>query len=138
DERNVSVFFRELPRDRAIPEEPAPDPDELVEVPVGQVRDREKAWVFDYVDGRWIPTRARPPRPGEVVLLAADDGGYDERDGWDPKLTAPVPVIAPDAPTEPEATESDPWSFTRGWRTLSEHLSDAQRVARELADAVGL
>lgn len=137
DERNASVFFRELPAEGPSPDEPAPDPDELVEVPVDQVRERN-AWVFDHVDARWVPTRARPPRPGEVVLLAAADGGYDERDGWDPKLEEPVPVIVPAAPAEPEATESDPWSFTRDWRTLGEHLRDARREAHALAEAVGL
>ena len=54
-------------------------------------------WRFDRRAGGWTRVTAQPqswPRPGEVLLVNAADGGYDAETGFD--LAAPGPV--PDAP----------------------------------------
>lgn len=134
DERSVSVFFRDEPT----PEEARHDRDELVDVPVGQVRDRN-AWLFDHVEGRWVSTRGRSIRPGEILLLDAADGGYDEVDGWHPASKAVVVPLGPTSTDAPESIEDDSLSVERReWQTLTQHLEEARRHALELGESLGL
>ena len=66
-------------------------------VPVGEVvafaRDRA-VWRFDRSADGWTRVTEQPrsgPRPGEVLLVSADDGGYDVETGFDPSAPGPVP-----------------------------------------------
>jgi CRISPR-associated endonuclease/helicase Cas3 len=137
DERSVSVFFRDLPVERPADDEPGPDRDELVDVPVHQLQKNRDAWFFDYVEGVWVRGRL-PIRPGELVLLDAAAGGYDELDGWDPASHAPVRATTP-ANAEPQESIGDDWgSVAREWQTLTDHLSEARRFAEELGRLLGL
>lgn len=136
EERTILVFFRDLPTGRPADDEPAPDRDELVAVPAHQVRDRS-AWVFDHVEGVWV--RGRPPiRAGELVLLDAAAGGYDELDGWDPASKAPVRATLPAHAPQPESIGDDRESEAREWQTLTRHLGEARRFAEELGGLLGL
>jgi CRISPR-associated endonuclease/helicase Cas3 len=59
--------------------------------------------VCDQVDGRWRPAAAEDARPGAVLLLRAEDGGYLADEGWSPKDNAvvdPVTVVVDLAPLE--------------------------------------
>lgn len=66
---------------------PPPSPDEAIEVPLGELRrwlelrDAEELARLgpDQVTVEWIPGGA--VRPGDVAVLAADAGGYDDH-GW--------------------------------------------------------
>ena len=81
----------------------APDPD--IKAPASEYRCRvslsdtlklakDKAvWRFDQVSGNWIKVTQQPqarPRPGEVFLVNATDGGYDPETGFDPSARGPV------------------------------------------------
>ena len=79
-------------------------------VPVGEVvafaRDRA-VWRFDRSAGGWTRVAQQPrarPRPGEVLLVSAADGGYDPETGFDPAAPGPVPdspgLLTPDELTE--------------------------------------
>jgi CRISPR-associated endonuclease/helicase Cas3 len=52
DERTVTVFFRPLGGGAPAHDAPRPGRDELVDVPVGEVRGR-RAFVHDHVEGEW-------------------------------------------------------------------------------------
>jgi CRISPR-associated endonuclease/helicase Cas3 len=82
----------------------APGPD--VRTPAGEYRCRvsltdavrlakdKKVWRFDQAADRWTRVTQQPqsrPRPGEVLLVSADDGGYDADTGFDPAARGPVP-----------------------------------------------
>jgi CRISPR-associated endonuclease/helicase Cas3 len=82
----------------------APDPE--VRAPAGEYRCRvslsdaaklakdKKVWRFDQVASRWTQVTQQPqsrPRPGEVLLVSAADGGYDTETGFDPSARALVP-----------------------------------------------
>ena len=88
-------------------EDGAPDPEIRVPpveyrcpVPVGDVAALARGravWRFDRQADGWTRVTPQPPswpRPGEVLLVNAADGGYDAETGFD--LAAPGPV--PDAP----------------------------------------
>ena len=82
----------------------APDPEIRVpaveyrcRVPIGDVvalsRDRA-VWRFDRSADGWTRVTQQAhsrPRPGEVLLVSATDGGYDVETGFDPSALGPVP-----------------------------------------------
>ncbi len=82
----------------------APDPEIRVpaveyrcRVPIGEVvalaRDRA-VWRFDRSADGWTRVTQQPdsrPRPGDVLLVSAADGGYDIETGFDPSAPGPVP-----------------------------------------------
>jgi CRISPR-associated endonuclease/helicase Cas3 len=95
----------------------APDPEIRVpaveyrcRVPVGEIvalsRDRA-VWRFDRSADGWTRVTQQPqsrPRPGEVLLVSAADGGYDVETGFDPSALGPVPdnpeLLTPEEWTE--------------------------------------
>lgn len=51
------------------------------------------AWRFDQVAGKWTRVTAQlqsRPRPGEMLLVSANDGGYDPETGFDLTVRGPV------------------------------------------------
>jgi CRISPR-associated endonuclease/helicase Cas3 len=89
------------------PEVRGPAPEYRCRVPIDSVvrlgRDRG-VWRFDHAAGRWTPlTRESPrPRPGELLLVNAADGGYDADRGFDPGARPPV-AGSPELLTQQEA-----------------------------------
>jgi CRISPR-associated endonuclease/helicase Cas3 len=82
----------------------APDPE--IRAPGGEYRCRvsigdavrlakdRKLWRFDQIADRWVQVTQQPqarPRPGEVLLISAAEGGYDPETGFDPAARGPVP-----------------------------------------------
>jgi CRISPR-associated endonuclease/helicase Cas3 len=141
DDRNVSVFFRELPdkQPAALPgeDQPAPTRDELVSVPLSQIAQRD-AWLFDPVAEAWIRRRGREVPPGGTVLLASAGGAYDPSWGWDPGIEQPVPPATPSLRVLPEGIGDDPESFDTQPQELAEHLRRAAEAASTLAAALAL
>ncbi len=79
------------------PEAKAPSAEYRCRVPIRELnafmkRDGVTVWRLDQVLGHWtrVTSQARA-RPGEVLLVNADDGGYDPETGFDPAATGPVP-----------------------------------------------
>jgi CRISPR-associated endonuclease/helicase Cas3 len=132
-------------------------------VPIGDVvalsRDRA-VWRFDRAAGGWARVTQQPasrPRPGEVLLISAADGGYDPETGFDPAAPGPVPGVpelltpeewaeraalaaaetamaadvaadAEDDPDEPDLDESEP----RRWQSLDAHSAQVRDQAAAL------
>lgn len=125
-------------------------PDELCRVSIGRARAWLKgvtrAWTPDHLaDGGWRRVDANDLRPGVIVVVDAEAGGYDPVTGWDGTTKRPVPVVANVdntadselAPTD-ESTDDDPATFSGAWVTLGDHLTDAEREASALLDEVRL
>jgi CRISPR-associated endonuclease/helicase Cas3 len=92
------------------PEVRFPPPGHRCRVPFGAAASlaaRSPAWRFDRAAGQWRRVTAESPlRPYDLLLVAADGGGYDPAVGFD--AAAPGPV--PDCPvllTPAEAAASD-------------------------------
>ncbi len=153
---DVHAFWRRWEggeRGEPPPARATPSPEELCPVPVWEVRrflepvrGRRRpraAFVWDHLAGKWRSIVPQEVRPGLVLLLAADAGGYHRTLGWDPKVTDPVEAI--DEPTttgaegmeEEEGLEGDPREETSGaWVSLPDHLGHVQVRLRGLLDAV--
>ena len=137
------------PPDRAKP----PEARYRCRVPVGEVRTlaRTKAiWRFEQGEGVWSRvSEATPPRPGEVLVIADTDGGYDREIGFDPSSKATVPD-APELPLRPDRTiGADPTTGTedaytqdetsvaqRKWISLQQHSDDTRVEAAALLAAL--
>ena len=116
-------------------------------VPLGgiaQLMKRDDAvWRLDQSLGRW--TRVTPAdraRPGEVLLVAARDGGYDPVSGFDPAVRGPVPD-SPRLQTKAdlmagleEAFRDDSTSMELQWLKLDQHSADVRGQSAELLAAL--
>lgn len=148
DERDCQVFWRDF--DRSTPPGPECQPrrDELCSVPIGDfmkwLKDAPKDqgplfWQWDYLDGAWLRATARDIRPGAVVLVRADAGGYSPVRGFDPRSDAvePVPAAPLASPLQNAEAAQDDESLAcaETWQTIAEH---GLAVARQVAGFGGL
>jgi CRISPR-associated endonuclease/helicase Cas3 len=117
----------------------APDPE--VKSPAAEYRCRvslsdavklakdRAVWRFDQVAGKWAKVTGQlhsRPRPGEILLVNAADGGYDPETGFDPSARGPV-ADSPELLTPEESAQ----------RAVAEAAELAAQVVQdELADVV--
>jgi len=144
-------------------EDGAPDPgirfpaaEYRCRVPIGDVaalaRERD-VWRFDRSAGGWTRVTQQPPsrpRPGELLLVSASDGGYDPETGFDPAAPGPVPHCpalltpeewtrcaadeAPAADALPDDEDDPEEAEPRRWQSLDEHSEQVRdQVAALLA-----
>lgn len=124
-----------------------PEPRWRCRVPVSSVPallKRGGVWRFDQAAGRWgRVSQAQPARPGEVLLMAAADGGYDPDLGLDPSAKGPVagsPPLAgrpaPAAGTEDAFPQDDSSVDQRRWLPLQQHSEEVRDHAAALVAAV--
>ncbi|MFE9427539.1 CRISPR-associated endonuclease Cas3'' [Kitasatospora sp. NPDC006697] len=119
--------------DTAGPAEDEPDPGrgELCPVPLAELEPllADRGWLRDRMDGRWRRAAAGELRPGSVVLLDAEGGGYRPAEGWWPEDRTPVAVAGgPPAPS---------WTFAcAAWVSLDQHLQETEEEAAVLLAAL--
>lgn len=121
----------------------APGPEWRCRVPLGALPAllrRGDVWRFDQALGRWAKLGgSRPARPGEVLVMAARDGGYDQVTGLAPTSRTPVPdcptlADAPDpvAGAEDAYQQDDASVDQPGWLSLGQHSEDTRQQAEAL------
>jgi CRISPR-associated endonuclease/helicase Cas3 len=118
-------------------------------VPLRNLSDFQKRegiviWRLDQVLGRWtrVDSRARA-RPGEVLLVSADSGGYDPELGFDPVAAGPVPR-SPELGTaaDPATGAEDPYRADSAsveqpdWVSLEQHSQETRDEAEALVAAL--
>jgi CRISPR-associated endonuclease/helicase Cas3 len=95
-----------------------------------------RAWIWNEDRDCWEPKAADDLRPGMVVMLKRDAGGYDVCEGWTGR---PEHVLVAVPPAGRGRTLGDDERTESGyWTTLDTHLADARREAELLCDGVGL
>lgn len=115
--------------------------------PLGEVAalaKRAPVWRMDQVRGRW--TRITPQeraRPGEVLLVAAGDGGYDAVTGLDSAVRRPVAEFAVlDPVAELAAAVEDTFSADSAsvaqpkWVPLRQHSEETRDHASALLEVI--
>lgn len=95
-----------------------------------------RAWLWDDEAERWERVNHRDIRPGMLVMLKRDVGGYDETEGWTGDKSN---VLAEVQRAGRGATlRDDAWTEVGYWSKLEDHLGDARREAEELCSALTL
>ncbi len=138
---DVQVAWRVFPSRGPAADEPSPTRRELCPVPISELREelkqRRSVWRFDHLAEAWVPCTARELQPGAVLLLAADEGGYEPTIGWNPASRTAVAPVSSEAPSlvtaTEEATGGDLATYGPGrWVTLRDHLKDVEAAVRDL------
>jgi CRISPR-associated endonuclease/helicase Cas3 len=97
---------------------------------------KSKAWQWDDEAGRWERLNHWDIRPGMLVMLKRDAGGYDAAEGWTgdrSNALAEVPRAGRGVSLRDDArTEVGYWS------KLEDHLEDAKDEAEKLCSALSL
>lgn len=107
-------------------------------------------WRLDRVAGQWRRAGDDPqwrPRPVELLLIDAADGGYDPETGFDPSSRAPVPgspeLLTPDEIAERAAADAAGLAAVTGdaaprsWQSLDEHSERVRDQAAALLAVLG-
>ena len=143
---DVTVFWRDWPGDKPPSGDDLDGP--LLEpakegCPVSFVRvqkmlesSKAKAWLWDDEADRWLCVKHGDIRPGMLVMLKRDVGGYDETQGWTGDKSnglAEVPRAGRGA-----TLRDDAWTEVGYWSKLEDHLKDARREAEKLCAALSL
>lgn len=163
DERDLSVFWVDVPAVKK--GAPAPRPakerrasrEELCNVPFLAVRDwlcgkatkeraqprlsaSRRAWVWDWIEGEWRVADRAALRPGAVVCVAADTGGYHEERGFAPESKAAVRTLAAASrvaqDTADELDDTEALSAAAAYKTIATHGAEVAEEAARLARAV--
>jgi CRISPR-associated endonuclease/helicase Cas3 len=146
DDLDVSVAWWDIPDSGIDAKQPLPGRDERCPVPLRDLRDHVKKrelrpWMFDPLDSTWRRCRAQDLRPGVVIVLPVDAGGYDPLVGWAEDAPGPVPPVQEPEPElmDDRAMDDDPASFRAGhWVPLVTHLADVERELRALIDQLAV
>lgn len=111
----------------------APDATTRCRAPLAEVRAlaaRVPVWRFDPTAEGWAVIDTA--RPGDLLLVAAHDGGYDPGTGIDAARTDPVP----DCPTLAAEPSRTGLATGTGWLSLDRHSTDVREQARALLAAI--
>ena len=151
DERNVSVFWRDIPEEG--PDQAAPKPlhSEVVSVPLGKgvksidayfkdekrkKDEKPKAWAWDFLDNQWRPVQSEDIHPVMTLMLDAAQGGYSPDTGWNPSDSTPVvpvPIADADRQEREDGQGSDPWSTSRSKPViLSDHCRHVEEAVKTI------
>lgn len=97
---------------------------------------RSAGWLWNDEAERWERVAPDELRPGMVVMLRRDVGGYDTNEGW----TGEKQSVISDVPRagRGHALRDDSRTECGYWSRLDVHLSDAKREAEQLCDGLGL
>jgi CRISPR-associated endonuclease/helicase Cas3 len=134
----LQVFWRQFESSEDAAGQAQPDRTELCPVSIGQARALEKLepWIWDGMAGRWNRLR-RSPRPGMVLMLNVNSGGYDSELGFDSTSKTAVKPIHIEHEEPPQGIGTDHLSFGRKPVFLPDHLAHVASHARTLCDALG-
>jgi CRISPR-associated endonuclease/helicase Cas3 len=153
DERDVQVFWQDLPDDASPPAGLQPAREALCSVPFLAARDwlcavkserlapNKRAWVWDFIDGNWLPARRSQLIPGRVVLVSSESGGYTPLTGFAPESRArvtPVPVPSVPADELADASQDGEDLSAAAWKTIGTHGGEVAQTALLIAEATGL
>ncbi len=97
---------------------------------------KTKAWQWDDEADRWERVNHWDIRPGMLVMLKRDVGGYDAVEGW----TGDRSNVLADAPRAGRGAtlRDDTWTEAGYWSKLEDHLKDARGEAEKLCAALSL
>ncbi len=130
-EKDVQVFWRDFDDKGPSDDEPGPCREELCSVPIADIKKFNKDCLrWDYLDKRWI--KSANIYPGLILMLRADNGGYEPDMGWTGKKGRTEPVTISQGNME-DSNDSDALVFSNQWQTIAQHT---EKVVAETADLI--
>ena len=160
DERDVSLFWRDIEFDKRkkynptpLKKTPKPLREELCSAPLGKEltdflkKKKESAWTWDALGGEWQKVDADRLRPGMMIMLASEAGGYDEKFGWNPAASEKVRTAKETSEKlaaeirkngAEEANDDEPLSVVNYKQTLSAHSLEVRDKAVEILNDLNL
>jgi len=160
DERDLQVFWRSIPKNASPNDDLQPHRQELCSVPFLKARDwlcgsetstnrkpklraGVRAWIWDWIDGKWREPKRENLLPGRIVLVEASTGGYDPATGFDPESKKVVlPVTANRSLVVEQSTNADLQDggedlSHNNWKTIAFHsqevVVEVSKIASEIA-----
>lgn len=97
---------------------------------------KARAWVWNEDSGRWERVPRNGLRPGMVVMLHRETGGYDVALGWTGDTGDKLDSVDPPGPGR--LLRDDTRTETDYWQPLDSHLDNARAEAARLSDALNL
>ncbi len=106
-----------------------------------RLKPEKRAWIWDYLDGKWRIAERKDLYPGQTVLVAAQCGGYQPAFGWAPDSRTPVEPVGPQQ-VDPEdladASEDDESLSAAGrWQTIAVHGAQVGQETSLMASRLG-
>lgn len=161
DERDLQVFWQDVAPDSLPSSDSQPERRELCSVPFLMARDwlcgtetktkrspklkpKMRAWVWDWIDGKWVVPRRENLLPGRVICVDSKCGGYDLRTGFSPESKTNVTSVAPLVPLNSAEMEADAQqssealSVTDHWKTIACHSREVAETITEIAKVLQL
>lgn len=163
EERDLHVFWAEVPEKTDPPHDLRPSREALCAVPFLKARDwlcgkesgnkkaprlksEMRAWVWDWLDGIWRRAERRDLYPGQTVLVASECGGYDYNDetktgtGWCPdsgEFVKPVPLTSiPADELADSAQDDESLSELSCWKSIATHGRETGALARRIVEGL--
>ncbi len=150
DERDLQIFWLKIDKDGSPDPNRQPHRHELCPVKVADAiswlfgeeskssrmpnllpRMKKRAWIWDWIDGRWITPKRSDLLPGKIVCVASNRGGYSSHLGFEPDSMTDVTELSIDnnqnavlqANWADQQLSNDSLSFN-GRKTLARHSQE--------------
>jgi CRISPR-associated endonuclease/helicase Cas3 len=156
DERDLQVFWADVPKGGTLAEDFRPSRDALCAVPFLKARDwlfgnetasakptrlkkGMRAWLWDWQEGAWRRPERRDLYPGQLVAVAADCGGYNAEQGWAAEIADPVSLVAShaeDLSGRADSAQNDESLSVHPWKTIATHGQDVAKEAASILKSV--
>jgi CRISPR-associated endonuclease/helicase Cas3 len=142
DNKDVSVFWRDIPDGWPSKEIPAPSKEEICQVPIGEFKeilkkDSWESWVWDYYEGKWNRAVSSNITPNSLILIKSASGGYTPEYGWDLKSKSKVEPIS--VSRSNEKNESYGQNLSDGkFQSIAEHTQRVQSCINQIVDELEL
>lgn len=162
DERDLQVFWVDLAKDEQPATTRQPQRQELCSVPFLKARDwlcgeetktnrkpklkgSMRAWIWDWLDGKWTVATRSSLLPGRVICVASACGGYRIDRGFDSGSAVVVPTIPRLQPVAEAVAldqadnqqDGEQLSFNE-WKTIACHSREVADIVHEIAQQVAL
>jgi len=153
EDKDVQVYWRDGFSKEEGPKE-ALEParrEELCSVSIGKIKDylkKHKGWIWDHLEDRWKSVgeagEVKGCRPGQVLLLHAENGGYSSVLGWvgtEAKTATSVEVIPAKervGARDDHSMNGDKQSYIGSWVTLRDHTDHVKSEVQALSESLAV
>lgn len=156
EERDLQVFWLDIEASKLPPVDRQPQRSELCAIPFLKARNwlcgeetktnrtpKLRAWVWDWLDGKWTEANRANLLPGRIVCVAAALGGYQLDRGFEPNSKQTVRTFPPpQLPSEVLANDesdnqqdSETLSFSE-WKTIRSHSLEVTNAILDITESL--